>query len=61
MYTLEVEAMDDNLVTITVPKNQCSDVAGNYTLASSSIQVRHCMSISYVFHFSLDMTINYQS
>lgn len=45
-YTLEVKAMDDKLVTVTVPENQSSDIAGNYNLASSSIQVRHCTSIS---------------
>ncbi|KAG0558527.1 hypothetical protein KC19_10G034900 [Ceratodon purpureus] len=40
-YTLEVKAMDNKLVSLTVLENQTSDVAGNYNLASSSMQVRH--------------------
>lgn len=50
-YTLEVEAMENKLVVVSVSENRSLDVAGNYNLASSSTQVRHCTSL-----FSLDMT-----
>uniref|UniRef100_A0A7I4EM59 Bacterial Ig-like domain-containing protein n=1 Tax=Physcomitrium patens TaxID=3218 RepID=A0A7I4EM59_PHYPA len=40
-YILEVTAIDNELVTVSVPENQTVDVAGNYNLASPNSQVRH--------------------
>lgn len=44
-YILEVTAIDNELVTVSVPENQTVDVAGNYNLASPISQVRHCTPI----------------
>jgi len=54
-YALEVEVMENKLVVVAVPENRSLDIAGNYNLASSSTQVRHCTSFSFIL-FSLDMT-----
>ena len=48
-YSLEVMAMNNDLVTVTVPENSTFDVAGNSNLGSSSAQVRHCKSLLFTF------------
>ncbi|KAG0609988.1 hypothetical protein M758_7G030200 [Ceratodon purpureus] len=51
-YSLEVMAMNNDLVTVTVPENSTFDVAGNSNLGSSSAQVRHYIvpSVSVVLY-----------
>jgi hypothetical protein len=48
-YSLKVTAVNNNLVTVTVPENSTFDVAGNPNLGTSSAQVRHCKSLSTPF------------
>ena len=45
IYSLEVRAEANGLVTVTVPENSTVDVAGNPNLGSNSAQVRHCKSL----------------
>ncbi|KAG0585982.1 hypothetical protein KC19_2G054000 [Ceratodon purpureus] len=40
-YMLEVNVVDNTLVSAFVPDNQCVDIAGNLNLASPTLQVRH--------------------
>lgn len=43
-YTLEIKATSE-MVSINVPENVTSDVAGNKNLASNVLQVRHCKDL----------------
>lgn len=47
-YALQVEAMENKLVVVTVPENSALDIAGNYNLASSSTQMQH---LGYRYYF----------
>ena len=45
IYSLEVRAVNNEVVTVTVPENFTVEVAGNPNLGSNSAQVRHCKSL----------------
>jgi hypothetical protein len=44
IYTLQIQAAADKLVSVQVAENAAWDVAGNPNLASHRLQVRHCMN-----------------
>jgi hypothetical protein len=44
IYALRVQAVD-KLVSVQVTENAAQDVAGNPSLASDRLEVRHCMNI----------------
>lgn len=42
IYTVEIQAADDGVISVNVPENVTGDVAGNKNLASNVLQVRKC-------------------
>ena len=45
LYSMNVEALTHNMVSVTIPEGRLNDISGNLNLASNQLEVKHCMDI----------------
>lgn len=42
LYSLTIQDLSQNMVSVMVPEGKVKDIAGNLNLASDQLEVRHC-------------------